>query len=71
MTLTPVVINAAAEIVFLASGQAKADIVRKVLAGPVSPVALPAQLIGSARGRVLWLLDAPAASGLHPQRSSG
>ena len=71
MTLTPVVINGAAEIVFLASGQAKADIVRKVLAGPVSPVALPAQLIGSAGERVRWLLDAPAASGLHPQRSSG
>ena len=64
VTLTAIVINAAAEVVFLVSGDAKAAIVRKVLEGPNRPHELPAQLIAPTSGRVLWLLDAPAAAEL-------
>jgi 6-phosphogluconolactonase len=64
VTLTPVIINAAAEILFLVSGEAKAAIVRRVLEGPLRPHELPAHLIAPAHGRVLWLLDAAAARDL-------
>jgi len=64
VTLTPVLINAAAEILFLVSGEGKAAIVHRVLEGPRRPQELPAQLIAPADGRVLWLLDAAAARGL-------
>jgi 6-phosphogluconolactonase len=67
VTLTALVINAAAEIAFVVSGHTKAAIVRKVLEGPDRPYDLPAQLIAPTTGRVRWLLDAPAATDL--QRS--
>ncbi len=63
VTLTPIVINAAAEVVFLASGHAKASIVRSVLEGPRRPNDLPAQLIAPTTGRLRWLLDSAAAPG--------
>ncbi len=69
VTLTALVINAAAEIAFVISGAEKAAIVGKVLAGPSQPLQLPAQLIVPTDGRVLWLLDAPAATDLRPRRS--
>jgi 6-phosphogluconolactonase len=64
VTLTPVVINAAAEVLFLVSGETKAAIVRRVLEGPRLPQQLPAHLIAPANGRMLWLLDAAAARDL-------
>lgn len=64
VTLTPVVINAAAEVVFIVSGGAKAAMVRRVLEGPRVPHVLPAQLIARGGGSVRWLLDAAAAAGL-------
>jgi 6-phosphogluconolactonase len=64
VTLTATIINAAAQLVFLVSGQAKAAIVRKVLEGPNQPDELPAQLIELIDGRLCWLLDAPAAADL-------
>ena len=64
VTLTPVVINAAAEVLFLVSGEAKATIVRRVLEGPRRSQELPAQLIAPADGSMLWLLDAAAARDL-------
>jgi 6-phosphogluconolactonase len=64
VTLTPVIINAAAEVAFLVSGGAKAAIVRQVLEGPRRAHELPAQLIAPAAGRVLWFVDAPAAAEL-------
>ena len=67
VTLTPVIINAAAEVLFLVSGGSKAAIVRRVLEGPPRPHELPAQLIAPADGRVRWLLDAAAARDLEGQ----
>jgi len=60
VTLTPVAINAAAEVVFLVSGQGKAEMLHRVLMGPRDPDALPAQAIATAR--TTWLVDAAAAS---------
>jgi 6-phosphogluconolactonase len=67
VTLTPVVINAAAEVLFLVSGEGKAAIVRRVLEGPRRPQELPAQLVTPVDGRMLWLLDAAAARDLEGQ----
>jgi len=66
ITLTPAVINAAAEVLFLVSGAAKAGILRRVLEGPRRPEELPAQAIAPANGRVRWYVDAAAAADLTP-----
>jgi 6-phosphogluconolactonase len=64
ITLTPAVINAAAEVVFLVSGGAKARILGRVLEGPHRPQELPAQAIAPSNGRVHWCVDAAAAADL-------
>jgi len=64
VTLTPVVINAAAEVVFLVSGRAKAATLRRVREGPYQPDVLPAQIVAPRAGRLRWLVDADAAAGL-------
>jgi len=66
ITLTPAVINAAAEVLFLVSGGAKAGILRRVLEGPRRPEELPAQVIAPSNGRVRWCVDAAAAADLTP-----
>src|SRR5882724_4582842 len=66
ITLTPAVINAAAEVLFLVSGGAKAGILRRVLEGPRRPQSLPAQAIAPTSGRVRWCVDAAAAADLTP-----
>lgn len=62
ITLTPVVINASENVLFLVSGAAKARAVRDVLEGPFQPEALPAQSIKPSGGRLTWLMDESAAS---------
>jgi 6-phosphogluconolactonase len=64
VTLTPLVLNAAAEVVFLVVGREKAATVRRVLEGPHQPDLFPAQAIMPHAGRLRWLLDADAASEL-------
>jgi 6-phosphogluconolactonase len=64
VSLTAIVINAAAAVAFVVSGDAKAAIVRQVLEGPAQPYELPAQLIAPAEGHLLWFLDTPAAADL-------
>ncbi len=66
ITLTPAVINAAAEVLFLVSGGAKAGVLRRVLEGPRRPEELPAQAIAPSNGRVRWCVDAAAAAELQP-----
>jgi glucosamine-6-phosphate deaminase len=56
-------ILAARSILILAFGPAKAEAVAKALTGPIS-AEVPASLLQSARRKVTWLLDAPAARGL-------
>ena len=63
-TFTPVLINAAAEVVFLVSGREKGEILRRVLDGPSQPGVLPAQVVAPRRGQLRWLVDAAAAANL-------
>jgi 6-phosphogluconolactonase len=62
MTMTPPVLNNAACVIFLVSGQEKALPLKAVLEGPYEPEQLPAQLIRLEHGRLLWLVDRAAAS---------
>lgn len=62
ITLTPLVLNNAACVVFLVTGQEKAEMLRVVLQGPYQPERFPAQLIRPTNGRLLWLVDQAAAS---------
>lgn len=64
VTLTPVVFNAAGEVVFVVSGGQKAAALRQVLEGPRAPERLPAQAIHPAGGRLAWLVDSAAAAAL-------
>lgn len=64
ITLTAPVLNAAAEVLFLVSGSAKAEVLSRVLDGPQRPDELPAQLIAPVNGRLQWLVDAAAAARL-------
>lgn len=64
LTLTWPVIIHGREVAFLIEGDAKAEMVRRVFAGPYDPETYPAQLIRPANGRLTLLLDAAAASQL-------
>ena len=62
ITLMPPVLNNAAGVVFLVSGEDKALALKAVLEGPDELEQLPARLIRPAHGRLLWLVDRAAAS---------
>ncbi len=62
VTLTLPVINRSREVLFLATGTMKANIVAKILASKVSREDLPATLVRPDPGRLTWMLDAEAAS---------
>ena len=62
LTLTPVILNRAAWVIFLVTGADKARTVAEVLEGPFEPERLPSQLIRPSYGELLWLLDEAAAS---------
>jgi 6-phosphogluconolactonase len=64
VTLTPLILNQAAEVLFLVSGPEKAAILRRVLCGARDADELPAQAIVPADGRLRWFVDAAAASAL-------
>ena len=64
ITLTPVVLNDAAEVLFLVSGGDKASMLHRVLDGPVRPDTYPAQIVAPHHGRLRWLVDADAAAAL-------
>lgn len=64
MTLTPLVLNQAALVVFLVAGAAKAGVLREVLEGPRDPMRLPAQAIVPTAGKLMWLVDREAAAAL-------
>ena len=62
VTLTLPVLNAAKEIMFLVSGNAKSEIVRRVMSIEKSTKELPVTLVNPNGGRVYWMLDSEAAS---------
>ena len=63
ITFTFPVLNRAAEVMFLASGADKADMLRQVLEGKSTPP-LPAQRVQPTDGKLLWMLDEAAAAKL-------
>ena len=63
ITFTFPVLNRAAEVMFLASGAEKADIVGQVLRGNNTPP-LPAQRVLPDDGKLVWMLDEAAAAKL-------
>jgi 6-phosphogluconolactonase len=64
ISLTPTVLNEATRVIFLVSGQDKAETLRSVLEGPFQPDIFPAQVINPTQGQVIWLIDKEAASRL-------
>ncbi|MBN1285927.1 MAG: 6-phosphogluconolactonase [Anaerolineae bacterium] len=60
ITFTPVVLNAAANVVFLVQGPDKAARLKAVLEGPHKPDELPAQVVKPVDGRLVWLVDKAA-----------
>ncbi len=66
ITLTPVIINLAREVIFLVAGAAKADMLRQCIEGPFAPDERPAQIVRPSPGEVVWLIDAAAAAELSP-----
>ena len=63
ITFTFPVLNRAAEVMFLASGPDKAEMLHQVLeANPTPP--LPSQRVAPSEGKLLWMLDEPAAAKL-------
>jgi len=61
VTLTPPVLNAAKDVIFLVSGPDKAIALQVVLEGPRDPDRYPAQVVQPKDGQVLWLIDSAAA----------
>ncbi len=70
ITLTPPVLNNATCVIFLVSGEEKAETLREVLQGDYQPDRLPAQLIRPTHGRLIWLVDRAAARLLVPSSPS-
>lgn len=66
ITLTFPVLNRAAEVAFLVSGEGKAQILSDVL--KPGPKKYPAQSIQPEAGHLLWLLDQDAAGLLRPEK---
>ena len=61
ITLTLPVLNNAACLMFIVSGEDKATALKAIFEGPYEPDQLPAQLINPTDGRLVWLLDRAAA----------
>ena len=68
ITFTFPVLNHAAEVMFMASGADKAEMVRQVLEGKNTPP-LPSQRVQPTDGKLLWMLDQAASAKLSPQQS--
>jgi 6-phosphogluconolactonase len=61
ITFSAPFINKAREVMVVVSGKAKADRIEQVLHGPHDPQHLPIQMIQPTEGKLIWLMDAPAA----------
>ncbi len=61
ITMTAPVLNNAEDIIFLVSGEEKAETLREVLQGARQTDRLPSQLIQPTHGKLLWLVEQSAA----------
>jgi len=66
ITLTLPVLNRAAVVMFLVSGQDKAQPLKEVLEGKESGELLPSKLIKPLDGELIWMVDRAAAAQLAP-----
>jgi 6-phosphogluconolactonase len=64
VTLTLPVLDAAAEVAYLVSGERKAATLARVTAAPSAHDLLPAQMVAPRDGRVRWLVDSAAAGAI-------
>jgi len=64
ITFTYPVLNAAAEVMFVVAGEAKAEALGHVLRGDPTGKTYPAQAVHPVSGRLLWMVDEAAASRL-------
>jgi len=64
ITLTLPVLNQAAAVMFVVSGQDKAEALKEVLEGTQAPELYPSKLVHPANGDLVWLVDQAAASTL-------
>ncbi|HET7462977.1 MAG TPA: 6-phosphogluconolactonase [Longimicrobium sp.] len=64
VTFTFPVVNAAARLEMLALGAGKAEVVWKVLRGPLDVFRLPAQNLRPTAGELVWMIDRAAAARL-------
>jgi 6-phosphogluconolactonase len=62
VTLTAPAINHAAHIIFMVTGEGKAERLREVIGGARDPERLPSQMIHAVNGSLTWLVDKAAAS---------
>lgn len=65
ITMTLPVINAAKEVVVVAGGESKAEVVQRVLEVQALPGALPAQLVRPKAGKLYWYLDVASVTKLN------
>lgn len=66
ITMTPLLINQAHNILFLVEGEKKAEVLKTVLLGQPQPDTFPAQVINPEDGNLYWFVDNMAAA-LLPQ----
>ncbi len=71
LTMTYPVLNNAATVLFVVSGNQAADALYQVLFGPQLSVPLPAQLVAPRSGRLCWLVDRGAGSRFPPEPFAG
>jgi len=62
LTITPTGLRACGMIVVMVLGAEKADALYRVLAGPLDPVNVPAQVLKTCSPNVVWLVDEAAAA---------
>jgi len=67
ITFSLPVINSAKQVVIVAFGGGKAEIVQRALEVQALPGALPAQLVQPQTGSLTWYLDSDSAQSLHIQ----
>ncbi len=69
VTLTPLLLNRADEMVFLVAGRGKAATLHRALEGHHTPDQLPAQSVRPNSGRLRWYIDESAAVFLSPGKA--
>lgn len=67
ITISGAVINNAKLVVFIVTGEKKADIISEILSGNNSSKIYPASLVSPNRGELIWMLDTEAAQLLDSQ----